>query len=773
MANARREREQAQAQAETQPRPSPESSSEIHHPPPEPDHVDKDGANDGFFGRTRRSYASPSGEKLDPHAGTTKTTGAPDLGRASSTRIPSSRKEHSPLRRQRSASVPDVEGAPEFHQGNHQQQQHERYNNTTNGLATNSRQKFKLDATQSTETHTPGEQRTATADSKTNMFSQEEKPSVYGKPFTRYIINPVKELAQGTSEPCLSPYEQKQHEILNRIIECRAAQQVKVAHQQKSSSFNSYEGANASVGAQSTGTINNCTHEAADGSADKGNYSGYVPARRHLASKTPGQHSRGSATSFIDTSANIHDFSFSFHINDDTFNTTVPKKDSFPNKSAESVSTTFTGYSNDSWNFTANNNIGSRVRTTKHRVSPQVGTSPLKKSRSGGADSGGWSSQQPPPIPPKEEGRPRAETAPGPGSGTSTNPQPFDPSEWSNKINSTAFQPPSTSSASTSPTRRGGTLRRKQPKHAFVEEISPSREDGLTSPFAEPSNASSPMAMDIDSPPINSNPTTARNIHVEPSNPKWRTGHHANGGASSVTPTSRPGPVPLQPLKAANGTDLRLPPAKIPQGSQSGPPPIQGSEDTEEFKASFSDLRKTEPFVAMKPSGLGSFKDLKSTLPFQSQASANLPIEREIKLNTPLPDMHAPEAPTIPANLSLPPITNTSRPTSEALQLVEKHWKSYMGSVLSYLEAYSHWDKRVAKWFDAVDTEMKERGIQGAGFGWLGLNRDDFYARLHAEMVRATTGVKKRWALEASKHEHIMAGVVETREQIKKVLGGT
>ncbi|KAG4218211.1 hypothetical protein PC116_g33309, partial [Phytophthora cactorum] len=144
-------------------------------------------------------------------------------------------------------------------------------------------------------------------------------------------------------------------------------------------------------------------------------------------------------------------------------------------------------------------------------------------------------------------------------------------------------------------------------------------------------NMDTATAMDIDSPPsekANDTPKVsqmngARKIPVEPHREEWRAGN-VNGVRTKSTSPARDGDPAKGSMAQSAPPNTASIPAANPFVAQHG-----GSEDTDEFRTTFSDFKKVEPFADPAPRGLGDFGDLKTTLPFQSMPSEQIPLGKE------------------------------------------------------------------------------------------------------------------------------------------------
>ncbi|KAG6040988.1 hypothetical protein E4U41_006378, partial [Claviceps citrina] len=186
---------------------------------------------------------------------------------------------------------------------------------------------------------------------------------------------------------------------------------------------------------------------------------------------------------------------------------------------------------------------------------------------------------------------------------------------WSDKFGPQTFVPQAVPGPCVSPTRtsRANSKRSKAKPTAADAAAAPVEVDSSDEETydwrgrsaqaqgqARPAATDSPQAMDIDTPSSEGpRAQAARNIHVEPSRPEWRAGN--------VDGTSPDEEIPRRPAK------LPLDPNTI------------GSEDSDEFRASFADLKNVAPLSQPKD-GLGSLHGLRDSLPFESRASDVPPV---------------------------------------------------------------------------------------------------------------------------------------------------
>ncbi|KAH6685676.1 DnaJ domain-containing protein [Plectosphaerella plurivora] len=412
--------------------------------------------------------------------------------------------------------------------------------------------------------------------------------------------------------------------------------------------------------------------------------------------------------------------SFNFAVDDDTFSPTSGGPSRFARSSADDINTRFANnQSPDDWRFTA----GSPV---------QEGQDPHKKRRAQpGNGIGRDSPQAAPPRPPKEH-----------VDGSQPPPMPpktkWDAQGWEG-IGAENFAPQPAAPASASPTRPPTRTYSRKPKvkatagsAGLVNEESSSDENrDFTAPRPHVEVPISDSPMDIDSPPPTKpsaappQPPTARNIHVEPSNPEWRQG---NGKAIPDAHLSKP----------------VLTPAFNPNAG--------GSEDSEEFAASFADLRNVAPF-AQKPSGLNSFGDLKSNLPFESRASGRVALDQEKKKPEVLDFPSVPRAPNPPPALAVPNL----KPSTAA-------WHKYLQEFQEYMMRWDEFNAQVASHFDARKHQIQDsRKTKGYAFlttqGTEGIQE-------YLEYVQQDREIRRQWAAACDDHEQRVKSFLTHRVQM-------
>ncbi|KAI8197173.1 hypothetical protein K4K49_005672 [Colletotrichum sp. SAR 10_70] len=388
--------------------------------------------------------------------------------------------------------------------------------------------------------------------------------------------------------------------------------------------------------------------------------------------------------------------SFNFSIDDDTFTRTEPEQPSISRRSTDDINTRFVNNDgSEAYQFSA----GSPVHDAKGRSQSgsRVGRrSPIKR----------------PTL------RHQKDFA-GQPTGSPSSEGKFDAQDWTQQIGAQNFAP----SVSTSPTRTTRSNSRKAKvkptagSAGLVNDEYDSDEDGDwrgRKTTAEPVGAKSPNAMDIDPPQAGGAPNAAqsngaRNIPVEPSRPEWRPGN-VNG----VTETA--------PKSTVRKPDFN--------------PNAAGSEDSEEFRASFADLKNVAPF-AQTASGLGSLGDLKMNLPFESQPSSSIPIEKEKK--------PALEFPVVPVAPRPPPTFAVGlKPTGGA-------WQKYIQDFQSYVLRWEIFNAQVIEHFNARKTNIADLRAR-KGYDFIA-SRGDEELMEYLDWMQQDKEVRRKWALACEDHE--------------------
>lgn len=316
----------------------------------------------------------------------------------------------------------------------------------------------------------------------------------------------------------------------------------------------------------------------------------------------------------------------------------------------------------------------------------------------------------------------------------------FNPDEWSEKIGPQIFEAPAVHRTSTSTSRSSrNTSRKPKPVRMTAgtaglvdsDESSSGPEDPAkkSTPSVDAvgaEGATSPNAMDIDPPAVNTGANGVRNIPVTPSRPEWRAGD-VGGIKVDAAPD-----IPPQPVFA---------------------PPAGGSEDSEEFRAKLSDLRNVEP-LAGRASGLDSFSDLKSNLPFPSAASGQVPTRKPVPnkvhdLPLPMP----PKPPHPPPALAVPGL----KPSAIA-------WQKYADLFTVYVAEWHAYNAKYADHFKARMAEVKNKMLNPL---WL-QSKDGAGIQEYMLWVEQDREVRARWTEVSDEHEMNVRLFSAHREKMMK-----
>ncbi|EKJ68520.1 hypothetical protein FPSE_11296 [Fusarium pseudograminearum CS3096] len=427
--------------------------------------------------------------------------------------------------------------------------------------------------------------------------------------------------------------------------------------------------------------------------------------------------------------------SFSFPVNDDTFRRTSPDQPPFSRRNTDDIDTSFVEEENAAdWEFSAGG--AEQESPAKQRKGRR---SPGKR--------------------PTMSGKSTPSLVSDPERPDSTKPESaFNPDGWNFGPQTFVPQP----AKSVSPTRVSRTNSRKpkasrKPNYTSVVDDSSSDDEVLEwrgrKAQDEPPAAESPQAMDIDTPPVStsippprppkipspqppqttpspqpaqpaSQPKqfaeanqipgtaahTARDIYVEPSRPEWR-----ESSADNVNSVENRAESPKKPFNPNN----------------------VGSEDSEEFLASFADLRNVAPF-AQQSSGLKSFSDLKDNLPFESKPAPQIPI----KLPTvhPLIFPNPPVAPQIPSAVMVGGV----QPSAHS-------WETYVKDFENYMKQWDGFNAQVVDHFATRKSRIAHTREKN-GYSFLE-NRGDADIQEYYNWLEQDMDVRRRWTAACEEHE--------------------
>lgn len=319
---------------------------------------------------------------------------------------------------------------------------------------------------------------------------------------------------------------------------------------------------------------------------------------------------------------------------------------------------------------------------------------------------------------------------------TNTAEEGFNASGWSNKFGPQTFVPQRAPSASASPTRTSRTNSRRtkttKPTTGSAAVVDDSDEDDIydwngRKPQAQGVAVDSPQAMDIDSPPVvaPSRTNSARNIPVEPSRPEWRSGDGHGRSGNSVSDSTG---VESKPNTNAGG-----------------------SEDTEEFRASFADLQNVEPLSHPKV-GLKSFEDLKDNLPFESKAGNDI--------GTQFPKPGPLVFPTPPTGPRLPPTM-----AIDGMEPTQSSWQNYLEEFERYMREWELFNQQVVDHF-ATRSSHIARIRESKGYGFLA-TRGEMDIQEYFNWVQQDNDVRRRWNAACEMHEERFREFMSFRAKMK------
>ncbi|KAI1105843.1 hypothetical protein F4804DRAFT_340899 [Jackrogersella minutella] len=333
----------------------------------------------------------------------------------------------------------------------------------------------------------------------------------------------------------------------------------------------------------------------------------------------------------------------------------------------------------------------------------------------------------------------------------------FSAGEWSDKIGPQHFEPQPSRSASSSPTRRPTSRKAKPVKMTAgtaglvdEEESEGSQEARPASSGPSQPNMDTATAMDIDTPPpekVDATPKVfqtngARKIPVEPHREEWRAGD-VNGARTTST-----SPVDGNPFKAPSAQNAAPQSTFIPPfAAQHG-----GSEDSEEFRTTFSDFKNVEPFVNPVPTGLKDFSDLKSTLPFQSRPSEQIPIEKEHPVkNLTLEFPHPPVAPRLPPTV----VTAGIRPN-------QIQFRKYAQDFYQYMDKWETFNAKITAHFTTRQEHIRMRR-EKQGVAWLDTPSGalDYFLELEQDRL-----VRQQWDAALADHQAKIREFMMFKDQV-------
>ncbi|ATY58411.1 Heat shock [Cordyceps militaris] len=315
----------------------------------------------------------------------------------------------------------------------------------------------------------------------------------------------------------------------------------------------------------------------------------------------------------------------------------------------------------------------------------------------------------------------------------------FNPGGWSDKFGPQTFVPQQAPGSSSSPTRASRTNSRKnKPVKSNANNpivINDSDEEDIfewsgRKGQGQDQSTESPQEMDIDTPPTvpPRPPPSARGIYVEPTRPEWRS-DNLKPAAESSAPASHVGTPSV--------------------------PNVGGSEDSEEFMASFGDLKNVAPFAQQK-AGLKSFADLKDNLPFESKASGEVPLR--------MPKVQPLVFPT-------PPLAPRPPPTAaiDSITPSDSSWNKYLDDFGMYLQEWELFNTQVVDHFATRNAHIR-RDRESKGYAFLN-SRSEIEIQEYISCVQQDNDVRRRWNAASEGHEERFREFMAFRNKMKKKNG--
>ncbi|KAL7627565.1 hypothetical protein AAE478_001758 [Parahypoxylon ruwenzoriense] len=417
--------------------------------------------------------------------------------------------------------------------------------------------------------------------------------------------------------------------------------------------------------------------------------------------------------------------------------------DGLARHSADNINTKFVeGEHPNDWKFSAGTSSANESQTPTKARAPS-------RSRLGRR-------QTSKPKPVQAERMPSMQENPG-----NTARQGFSAGEWSDKIGSQHFEPQPPRSTSSSPTRRTNPKKSKPVKMtAGTAGVVDDDANEAWSEIPQPSSGPVPAgtdgatAMDIDTPPpekFDSTPKASetngpRKIPVEPHREEWRAGDVNGVHPKHASPTRDGNPAQGHPAEASV-------PAAEPFAAQHG-----GSEDSEEFRATFSDFKKVEPFVDPTPTGLKDFGDLKSSLPFESRPSEQIPIE---KGGLHLPRCAQLSFPTPPVPPRLPPAVAIAKSRPNQVQ-----FRKYAQDFYQYMDKWESFNAKIMRHFSTRQENFRDRRQQ-RGATWLETTINSDAAIDYMTELEQDQAVRMQWANAYADHQVKVREFVMFRDQVR------
>jgi hypothetical protein len=186
-----------------------------------------------------------------------------------------------------------------------------------------------------------------------------------------------------------------------------------------------------------------------------------------------------------------------------------------------------------------------------------------------------------------------------------------------------------------------------------------------------------------------------------------------------------------------------------------GPPRFsanaQCSEDSEEFLASFGDLKNVAPF-AKTVDGLGSFGDMKSNLPFESQPSAKIPIEKVVKPTFRFPPV--PQAPRAPPPLAI-----------SGLKPSGGTWQRYVLDFQGYVQRWDIFNAQIVEYLELRKAAIA-KSRQDKGYSFLAARGDDDIQD-YMTSLQQDNEVRRKWTEACADHEQRIREFMAFRERMR------
>lgn len=409
----------------------------------------------------------------------------------------------------------------------------------------------------------------------------------------------------------------------------------------------------------------------------------------------------------------------------------------FMRNSTENINTRFVDHEMlDDWQFKAGS-ASANEATTPSKPRPQSRNRPSRR-------------QTPLPKPALPTRKPQAEET---QNETNAYKQAFSAGAWEEQIGPQHFEPQSTHSTATSPARRPNLKKAKSFKSSpgtptvVNEETQRWQDVGPSSPGP---TLMTPDAMDIDTPPVekmgevpkSAQVNNARKYSTEPHRADWRAGDANGVAAKTESQTS-----------GIDGTKEHLSGihSAQPTAGAANHVPLQhgGSEDTEEFRTTFSDFKNVEPFVDPIPSGLKSFADLKSTLPFESRPSEHIPLDTKPPLG-PLAFPPPPVAPRLPPTMGVAGL----RPNTAS-------FRKYAQDFNTYMDKWDTFNSKVLAHFATRQEQFKLRRSK-RGANWLEDSAPDYLVEVNQDL-----DVQKKYIEACAEHQKRIVEFIDFRDRVK------